>query len=91
MTYSEKQIQQVEKFASVFLPIRDIAVCIGVPPEILKADIRDYHNPVREAYMRGKAYSKAELHAQEMKLAKVGSPLGLQSTKQALIDMETDE
>lgn len=91
MTYSKEQLKNIEKFASVFLPVSDIAVCIGVSPEILKHDIRDYNNPVRTAYMRGKSFSKAALLAQEMKLAKVGSPLGLQTTKQALIDMELDE
>lgn len=91
MIYSQQQIERIEHYASVFLPISDIAVCIGVPPELLKADIRDYDSPARTAYMKGKSMSKAELHEQEMKLAKVGSPLGLMSTQQALVNMELDE
>lgn len=91
MTYSQEQIDSIRKFASVFLPVSDIAICLGVPPELLKADIRDYDNPARQAYLEGKAFSKAELRAQEMKLAKIGSPLGLQNTKAALLEMELDE
>lgn len=91
MKYSQKQLEDIQRLASIFMPISDMAVCLDVPPEILKADIRDYDSEARTAYLRGKAYSKAELLAQEMKLAKVGSPLGLQSTKQALTEMELDE
>ena len=89
--YSTEQLQQIEKLASIFLPIKDIAVIIGVDPNQLKYDVRDYDSPAREVYMRGKSLSKAALLAQEMKLAKVGSPLGLESTRKSLANMEIDE
>lgn len=91
MIYSPEQIDQIEKLASVFLPISDIAVLIDADPHILKNDIRDYDNPARKAYIKGKTFSKAQLAAQEMKLAKIGSPLGIQSAGSALVRMELDE
>ncbi len=91
MEYSKEQIDKVQELAEVFLPISDIAVILEVDPNLLKADIRDYDNPVRAAYLKGKSLSKAALLSQEMKLAKIGSPLGLDSTRKALVSMEIDE
>lgn len=91
MKFSPDQIEQIEKLASIFLPVSDMAVILGVDPNLFKAEIRDYDSPARAAYMRGKALSKAALLAQEMKLAKVGSPLGLDSTRRSLANMEIDE
>lgn len=91
MTYSPEQIDKIEKLASVFLPVSDIAVLIDVDPHILKADVRDYGHPARKAYVKGKTFSKAQLAAQEMKLAKIGSPLGIQSAGASLVRMELDE
>lgn len=91
MEYTQEQIETIRKLASVFLPVTDIARVIGVEPPLLKADIRDYDSPARAAYMQGKSISKAQIRAQEMKLAKIGSPLGLESTARALTEMELDE
>ena len=48
-------------------------------------------NPAFTAYRHGKALSKVQLHQQEMTLAKVGSPLALQTARENLLDMEDDE
>ena len=42
-------------------------------------------------HRHGKALSKVQLHQQEMTLAKVGSPLALQTARENLLDMEDDE
>lgn len=91
MTFSQEQIDKIAELAAIFLPLSDIAVIVGVDHFTLKAEIRDYDSPVRAAYMLAKATAKAELLAQEIKLAKLGSPLGLESTKHALMKMELDE
>ena len=91
MTYSENELQQIEKFASVYLKISDIAVILDVPADVLREDIADRTSAVSKAYRRGKASSKVKLHSQEMMLAQVGSPLALENAKQNLLDMEDDE
>lgn len=33
MTYSDKELQQIEQMASLYLPISDIAIVLGINPE----------------------------------------------------------
>lgn len=91
MPYTEEQISQVEKMASIYLPITDMAVILGLPVERLKFDIQMKDSEIAKAYARGKASSKVKLRAQEMQLAMVGSPLALATVQQNLMDMEDDE
>ena len=46
---------------------------------------------VEKAYHRGKVSTKLELRKQEIMLARVGSPLALENSRRALLDMEDDE
>ena len=91
MTYSDKELMQVEKMASLFLSISDMAVVLGVRVEELRSDIKNRTSPVSAAYIKGKVSSKLELRKQEMMLAKVGSPLALENCRRALLDMDDDE
>lgn len=91
MSYSETELEQVEKFASIFLPISDMAVILGIPADVLRSDIKNRKTAVSQRYYRGKATSRVELHTQEMMLAKVGSPLALENAARNLLDMEDDE
>ena len=89
--FTEAQLEQVEKLSSIYMKISDIALIIEVEPEQLRAEISNESTEVSRRYRRGKATSKAELLAQEMQLAKVGSPLALQNAHNNLLDMEDDE
>ncbi|MBD5505630.1 MAG: hypothetical protein HDR09_18290 [Lachnospiraceae bacterium] len=91
MTYSDSELQQIEKFASIYLKISDMAVILDVPANVLREDIADRSTEVSKAYRRGKAASKVKLHSQEMMLAQVGSPLALENARNNLLDMEDDE
>ncbi len=71
--------------------ITDIAVILQIRAEELRSDIHIEDSPAYLAYHKGKASSKVQLHAQEMTLAKVGSPLALQNARNNLMDMEDDE
>ena len=91
MNYSPNVLEQIEKFASIFLPISDMAVILDIPAEQLREDIKNRSTLVAQAYLRGKASSKVKLHTQEMQLAQVGSPLALENAAKNLLDMEDDE
>lgn len=91
MNYSPNVLEQIEKFASIFLPISDMAVILDIPAEQLREDIKNRATLVAQAYLRGKASSKVKLHTQEMQLAQVGSPLALENAAKNLLDMEDDE
>lgn len=89
--FTPDQIDQVSKYASIFLPISDMAMLLNVPAEILRDEIRNRGSEVSKAYYRGKAASKVKLHHQEMMLAQVGSPLAIENAHRNLLDMEDDE
>ena len=91
MEYSNEQLKEIEYYASIYLKISDIALILRVRPEELRIDIHKEDSPAYNAYHRGKALSNVQLHAQEMTLAKVGSPLALQNARNNLMDMEDDE
>ena len=91
MNYSKEQLEEIEKYASIFLPISDMAVILDSPAEELREDIKDRQNKASYAYLRGKLASKVKLHTQEMMLAQVGSPLALENAAKNLLDMEDDE
>ena len=91
MTYSTDELQQIEKYASIYLKISDIAVILDIPADMLRSDIADRGTDVSKAYRRGKAASKVKLHSQEMMLAQVGSPLAIENAHRNLLDMEDDE
>lgn len=91
LEYSEEMLTQIEQFASIYLPISDMAVILDVHAEKLRMDIANKNTEVSKRYHRGKAASKVKLLHQEMQLAYVGSPLALENTKRNLMEMEDDE
>ena len=91
MTYSTNDLEQIERFASIYLKISDMAVILDIPATELRADIADRSTAVSKAYRKGKAESKVKLHTQEMTLAQIGSPLALENAHRNLLDMEDDE
>ena len=91
MNYSDENLQMIQQWAEIYLPVTDMAVILDVPAEKLREDIRDRNSPAYRAYRRGKALSKVKLRKQEMDLARIGSPLALENTRRNLLDMEDDE
>ena len=89
--YTPEMLEQIEQYASIFLPISDIAVILDLHPEKLRMDIANRQTEVSRRYLKGKASSKVKLHHQEMLLAYVGSPLALENAQKNLMDMEDDE
>ena len=86
-----RELEQIERFASIYLKISDIAIILDIPAETLRYDISQRDTPVSKAYNRGKVSAKVKLRHQEMQLAQVGSPLALENTQKNLLDMEDDE
>ena len=83
--------EEIERLAGYFVPVSDIATVLELHPGELRARLADESHPWSLAYRRGKAKAKVALRAQEMELARVGSPLGMQSVRENLLTMETDE
>lgn len=91
MDFTPEQLEQIEKYASIYLPITDIAMLMDIPADMLRDEIRNKSTEVSHAYHKGKAASRVKLHHQEMLLAQVGSPLAIENAHRNLLDMEDDE
>ena len=91
MEFTKEQLEQIEKYASIYLPITDIAMLMDIPADMLRDEIRNKSTEVSRAYHKGKAASRVKLHHQEMLLAQVGSPLAIENAHRNLLDMEDDE
>lgn len=90
MEYTNQQLEEIERLASLYMPITDIAVIIDVPHDRLREDVATLP-AVANAYRRGKVRTKLEMRKQEMQLAKLGSAQALESCAEALLEMEEDE
>ena len=91
MSFTKEQLENIEKWASIYMPISDIAILLSIPADMLRDEIRNKNTEVSIAYHRGKASSRLKLHHQEMLLAQVGSPLAIENAHHNLLDMEDDE
>ena len=91
MTFTKEQLENIEKWAAIYMPISDIAILLSIPADMLRDEIRNKNTEASLAYHRGKASSRLKLHHQEMLLAQVGSPLAIENAHRNLLDMEDDE
>ena len=91
MKFTNEQLENIEKWAAIYMPISDIAILLSIPADMLRDEIRNKNTEASLAYHRGKASSRLKLHHQEMLLAQVGSPLAIENAHRNLLDMEDDE
>ena len=87
-------ISSAQKLQYKFLKACAEAVKAEYPCTLAKSkpcDIAVKNSDAYKAYNRGKVSTKLELRKQEIMLARVGSPLALENSRRALLDMEDDE
>ncbi len=89
--YSQEELTQIEQLASLYMKPSEIALVLGRNPEVFRSDISMPDSPAYKAYFKGKISQKLEVHKQMAMLARVGSPLALEQSQRALLDMEDDE
>ena len=83
MNFSEEQLEEIESMASLFMPVKDIMICLELPPfmrddfiEILETD---YLHPVYKAYHTGRLNAEIELRT-SIKMAAVNGSNPAQTT-----------
>lgn len=91
MIYTSSELQQIEELAMLYIKPSEMSILLGVPEGEFKADIATPEHPARRAYIKGKLGQKLQVHQQMAELARVGSPLALEQSQKALLDMEDDE
>ena len=91
MKFTPEQLKSIEELATLYIRPSEIAVMMDLPEERFKEEIAVPDSPARRAYLRGKLAQKLEIRRQMATLARVGSPLALEMSERALLDMEDDE
>ena len=83
MNFSEEQLEEIESMASLFMPVKDIMICLELPPfmqddfiEILETD---YSNPIYKAYHTGRLNAEIELRT-SIKMAALNGSNPAQTT-----------
>jgi hypothetical protein len=88
--FTEEQLTEVEKFASLFYSIVDIAVILELDCNILKNIFRDQHSQLYKRYMKGFLTSDAEIRMSEIALAKRGSTPAQESVRKYTTNARID-
>lgn len=91
MEYSEEQLQKIREYAGLLMTITDIAVLMDFDEDELRSDITNKSNPAYKAYRLSKTQTILELHRQEIDLAKLGSPIGIESIQKYMLDQKLNE
>lgn len=91
MTYTPEQLTVIEQMAAIYMKPSEIAVSLDIPVVEFKQDIALAGSLAHNAYQKGKISQKVQIRKQTALLARVGSPLALEMSERALLDMEDDE
>lgn len=91
MELYEDKLSKIEELATMLTPVEQVAVLLSIDPHELTMLVRDKTTQVSIAYRRGVAQTALELRAQEIELAKSGSPLAVQLAHSYLKNLDLDE
>mgnify|MGYP000729632673 FL=1 len=91
MDLNKETIDRVAELAAALTPPSDIAALLGIPADMLKAELAEHLSPLRAAYLKAKAETALMLRRQEIDFARVGSPFAVQLTETYLREMTADE
>ena len=49
--FSKEQMEAIEKYASIYLPISDMAILLDIPADILRDEVRNNNSSLKFQYM----------------------------------------
>jgi hypothetical protein len=84
-------IDRIKEYASLLMPLPEIAVLTGMDENGLKAKIADRSSEYSKAYRLGRAETVLEIRRQEIALAKAGSPMAVELMQDYLLDQIQSE
>lgn len=91
MKFSSEQIEQIKEYAGYLLKPDQIARLLDVDPIEFKSFLKQKNHPAAEAYEKGKTETILEIRKQEIKLAKLGSPIALDLVSKFIIEQKQGE
>lgn len=91
MQYSAEQLENIKELSSQLMRPEHIALLLEIDFEEFKRKIKHKGSEAYKAYETGKAETILELRKQEIKLAKLGSPLAVDMVHRFIVDQEENE
>ena len=88
---TEAQLDEVEKFAGLFMKPSDIAIILNIPLADLRAALADSSTNCFQRYHKGKLLSEAELRKSVLTMAKQGSSPAQSLASKLIDEMNMDE
>ncbi|MFZ4705448.1 MAG: hypothetical protein ACOYMF_05515 [Bacteroidales bacterium] len=86
MQYSQEQLEKIKEYASELMRPDHIALLLGIDQDEFKRKIQHRGSEAYLAYGTGRAETILVLRRQELKLAKLGSPMAVEMVHKFLID-----
>ena len=91
MQYSQEQLKKIKEFASELMRPDHISLLLGIDQDEFKRKIKHRGSEAYIAYETGRAETILELRRQELKLAKLGSPLAVEMVHKFIIDQDKND
>jgi len=91
MQYNQSDLDKVKEYASLLLTISEIAILLKMDEDELRESIYIKTSCMGMAYRRGKMETVLELRRQEIDLAKLGSPIGIELIQKYMLDQNLNE
>lgn len=85
------QLDEVEKFAGLFMKPSDIAIILNIPESDFKSAINDSSTECFKRYHKGKLLSESELRKSVLTMAKQGSSPAQSLASKLIDEMNMDE
>lgn len=89
--YTKEQLQEIERLAKLLTPLNDIAILLDLNMFDLQDEIVLGVGPAAAVYARGKALAMLELRTNNLRMAKLGAPAGLQAAADYIAKMTTQD
>lgn len=91
MEFTQSDLDKIREYAALFLTISEIAILLKMNEDELREEISKKTSCIGLAYRRGKLETILDLRRQEIELAKLGSPIGLELTQKYMLDQKINE
>jgi hypothetical protein len=91
MQYNQSDLDKVKEYASLLLTISEIAILLNMNEDELRESIAVKTTGISLAYQQGKMETILVLRRQEIELAKLGSPIGIELTQKYMSNQKLNE
>lgn len=86
--YSVEQLEKIKDLSAKLMRPTQIALLTGIDEEVFKRQLKNRGSQAWKAYETGRAETILQLREQEIKLAKLGSPLAVEMVHKFIKDQD---